>query len=198
MKTCLFIACFLALVSLRAEDITLRDGTVLKNARVTEATPAFISVTHNAGVAHVMLQDLPADLQKKYGYDPAKAAEYAAADAAAQQQIQQQIANQEAARHAAQQQQKIQPASPPDPHATIEAQIRDIQKQRERLQIEIDRVHVDQRDLPPPNSSVVRRHHVKSIRSSPNAAALANQEKDLRKQIDELNYKEKLLRWQLK
>jgi hypothetical protein len=85
----------------------------------------------------------------------------------------------------------------------VEAQIRDIQKQRERLQIELDQVHDQQTGMPPPNSVSYARHHrrtawddITSIQSSPNSGALAKREKELRKQIDDLNYQEKLLRWQ--
>lgn len=87
-----------ALASVRADDITLRDGTVFKSATVTSITPAYISVTHSAGVARVMLQDLPGALQKKYGYDPEKAAKFAAADAEAQRRLSEQ---QQAARRQA-------------------------------------------------------------------------------------------------
>ncbi|MEY2545710.1 MAG: hypothetical protein QOG48_827 [Verrucomicrobiota bacterium] len=90
MRILLLIFCCIAIATLQAEDITLRDGTVLKNVTVTNVTPAYLSVTHDAGVAHVMLADLPAELQKKYRYDPDKAAKFAAADAEAQRQLIQQ------------------------------------------------------------------------------------------------------------
>ena len=72
------------------------------------------------------------------------------------------------------------------------------------MQIELDRVHDEQKGMPPPNSTQYgwSRHYRRdvpiSIRSSPNAEKLAQREKELRKQIDDLNYKEKLLRWQAK
>lgn len=87
IRTLILSLCCLVVASARAEDLTLRDGTVLKNVTVTSVTPAYISVTHAAGVARIMLQDLPPELQKRYGYDPQKAAQYAAADAAAQRRL---------------------------------------------------------------------------------------------------------------
>lgn len=202
MKTRLVIACCLALVSLRAEDITLRDATVLKNAKVTEATPAYISVAHDAGVAHVMLQDLPADLQKKYGYDPVKAAQYAAADAAAQQQIQQQIAQQEAAKRATQQQ-MYQSAAPNDPKASLEARLQETQGQRQKLEAELRDVH-DAREAAGPENHVTHTKghtawgHIKSISTSANAGELAAREKDLRKRIEDLKRQEQWLLEKLK
>jgi len=201
MRTRLFIACCLAVASLRAEDLTLRDGSVLKNATVTEVTPAYISVRHDVGVAHVLLQELPADLQKKYGYDPVKAAKYSAADAAARQQIAQDIAQQEAAKRAAEQQ-DYQSAPPPDPKDAMNAQLQQVQNQRHALEDELDRVHDAQKDAGPVNKvQHTKRHtawgHIKSITTSPNAFALAQRESELRQQIEDLKQQEKSLRQQL-
>ena len=107
VRTRLVIVCCLAFTSVYGEDITLRDGTVFKGASVTDVTPAYISVTHSAGVARVMLKDLTPELQQKYGYIPEKAAKAEAAGASAQQQLaQQQAAEREkfAKQQAAQQQ----------------------------------------------------------------------------------------------
>jgi hypothetical protein len=107
MRAFVSILLLTAVVSAYAEDITLRDGRVFKNATVTNVTPAYVTVTHSAGVARVMLQDLPPELQTRYDYDKEKAAKFAAADAAAQRQIaQQQLAEQQqaAAEEAARQQ----------------------------------------------------------------------------------------------
>src|SRR2546423_12920528 len=138
--------------------------------------------------------------------DPEAARRLSARDAGEQQAAHQQIVQQQAKRDAEvrEAQRQAQSASPPDPRAAVEAQIRDIQKHRDRLQIELDRVHDEQKGMPPPNSTQYgwSRHYRRdvpiSIRSSPNAEKLAQREKELRKQIDDLNYKEKLLRWQAK
>jgi hypothetical protein len=138
----------------------------------------------------------------------------AAEGQAAQRQIQQQqqSAQQLAAQRDAQlrdaEQRQRQAASPPDAKSTLEAQIHDVQKQREKLEIELDRVHADQKQLPPPNQVRYTRYHtawgnrrdgyIKSIQTSPNAEALANREKELRKQVEGLKDKERLLRVELK
>jgi hypothetical protein len=69
-------------------------------------------------------------------------------------------------------------------------------------------VHADQKQLPPPNEVKYTRYHtawgnrrdgyIKSIESSPNAEALANREKELRKQVDDLKDNEGLLQLELK
>jgi hypothetical protein len=54
--------------SVTYEDV--RWGTV---------TPATVTIFHTRGVATIPLEQLPQDLQKRFGYDPKKAADYRAA-----------------------------------------------------------------------------------------------------------------------
>ncbi len=72
--------------SLLADAIRTRDGKLYKNATITTVTPAYVSITHSEGVVRVMLENLPEELQKKYGYDPEKAAQHLSAEARVQQQ----------------------------------------------------------------------------------------------------------------
>jgi hypothetical protein len=60
--------------------ITTLSGEKFEKATVTGVTPYGISITHSSGVAFARFADLPDDVRKLYGYDPAK---IAAADAAA-------------------------------------------------------------------------------------------------------------------
>jgi hypothetical protein len=60
-------------VSLLAEDITLSDGTVYKEATIISSDPSTAKITHESGVARIPLERLPAPLQQRLGYDPAKA-----------------------------------------------------------------------------------------------------------------------------
>ena len=48
-------------------------GDRFEKAHVTEVTPATITIVHAAGIASVPLRELSADVQKKFGYDEAKA-----------------------------------------------------------------------------------------------------------------------------
>jgi hypothetical protein len=48
-------------------------GDRFEKAHVTEVTPATITIVHAAGIARVPLSELPTDVQKKFGYDEAKA-----------------------------------------------------------------------------------------------------------------------------
>ena len=80
MKTILSILMLAAMPAL-AETITTITGTTYSDARVTKTTPTAISITHSTGMAKIPFKDLPAATQKKYGYDPAKAAEYDAQEA---------------------------------------------------------------------------------------------------------------------
>ena len=68
----------------QGESITTIEGRVYKNVVITSATPAYISVQHDDGVARLMLDKLPKELQKKYSYDPVKAGEYLRSEAIAE------------------------------------------------------------------------------------------------------------------
>src|SRR5438067_723931 len=85
----------IAIVVVHAEDLKTLDGVVYKNAQISNVTPADVTVVHDAGVARVMLQNLPPELQTKYGYDREKAAKFVAADANAQRRLAQQQAAQQ-------------------------------------------------------------------------------------------------------
>lgn len=65
----------LAAMPALADTITTISGTTYSDATVTKTTPAAISIAHSTGMAKIPFKDLPAATQKKYGYDPAKAAE---------------------------------------------------------------------------------------------------------------------------
>ena len=87
-----------------ADTITTISGTTYSDATVTKTTPAAISIVHSTGMAKIPFKELPAATQKKYGYDPAKAAEYEAQEAQrqaeqkqrAEAQAQAELANEEA------------------------------------------------------------------------------------------------------
>ncbi len=70
----LLFALFAATV--QCEDITTIDGTVYKDIRVTERTPIGINFVSNDKACWADFRDLPPDVAQKYGYDPAKAAEF--------------------------------------------------------------------------------------------------------------------------
>jgi tRNA A37 threonylcarbamoyladenosine modification protein TsaB len=58
-----------------AEDITV-DKTVYKDYQVIRTQPDGIVIKHSSGIATLYFWELPADLQKKYNYDPVKAQAY--------------------------------------------------------------------------------------------------------------------------
>jgi hypothetical protein len=62
------------------------DGVQYENVRWGRVTPATVTIFHKTGVASIPLGKLPPDLQKKFGYDPQKAAEWIKAEAQAEQQ----------------------------------------------------------------------------------------------------------------
>jgi len=59
-----------------AEDITTTDGTVYKDIKISETTPIGINFVSGDKACWVDFRDLPTDAAKKYGYDPAKAAQF--------------------------------------------------------------------------------------------------------------------------
>jgi hypothetical protein len=58
-------------------DSTLTvDEVIYTNAVFGTVTPYAVTVKHSTGVASVPLERLPADLQRRFGYDPQKAQDY--------------------------------------------------------------------------------------------------------------------------
>ena len=57
------------------------DGITYSNVQWRTVTPATVSIFHQTGVASIPLEKLPPELQQRFGYDPQKAADYAAKDA---------------------------------------------------------------------------------------------------------------------
>lgn len=71
-----------------AEDFTLMDGKVLKNAKVTRVEPDGLRIMHADGISKVPHESLPADLQAKYNFDATKAAAFRKQSAAEQMEAQ--------------------------------------------------------------------------------------------------------------
>jgi flagellar basal body rod protein FlgC len=59
--------------SLRADDWKTTDGKVYQNVQVVGSNPEAVTILHQDGGASVPLANLPADIQKRFNYDPAKA-----------------------------------------------------------------------------------------------------------------------------
>ena len=62
------------------------EGIIYSNVTWHTVTPAAVTIYHQTGVASIPLEELPADLQKRFGYDPQKAAAYRGEELAAEQQ----------------------------------------------------------------------------------------------------------------
>ena len=77
----LTIIFLLAAMPAIADTITTISGTTYSDASVTKTTPTAISIVHSTGMAKIPFKDLPAATQKKYGYDPARAADFEAQEA---------------------------------------------------------------------------------------------------------------------
>jgi hypothetical protein len=57
----------------RAEDWTTSDGKVYQNVTVVKSAPDAVTILYRDGGALVPLAKLPANLQQRFHYDPAKA-----------------------------------------------------------------------------------------------------------------------------
>jgi serine phosphatase RsbU (regulator of sigma subunit) len=71
------ILCCLAIQSAFAAESNLTltvDGVTYSNVTFGTATPSSVSVRHSTGVASIPLEKLSPELQKRFGYDPQKAA----------------------------------------------------------------------------------------------------------------------------
>lgn len=67
------IAVFATTATSHADDLVTLSGKRFKKVRVTEITPATIAFVHSSGVARIAFAEFGSDVQKKYGYDEAKA-----------------------------------------------------------------------------------------------------------------------------
>src|SRR5262245_54588256 len=68
-----------------AEDFKTINGKEYKNATVTQVEADGIAVRTKTGISKLYFTELPEDVQKRFHYDPAQAAAYAAQTAAGQQ-----------------------------------------------------------------------------------------------------------------
>lgn len=73
----LTVAASLAIGNLNAEDLKI-GATVYKDYSVSKVDPDGLRILHSDGAAKIPYEELPADLQKKYAFDPAKAAAFRA------------------------------------------------------------------------------------------------------------------------
>jgi hypothetical protein len=80
MKTALFIALLgWSLLPLRAEDWTTTAGKTYRDVQVISHNAAYVTILDRDGGARLRLSTLGPDLQKRFGYDPAKASAIIAA-----------------------------------------------------------------------------------------------------------------------
>jgi len=84
MKKLLFALLVAAACSLRADDLTTVDGKQYIGVTISRAEPDGVVVVTDSGIEKIPFTKLGADIQKKYGYNPAAAAKFAAEVEAAQ------------------------------------------------------------------------------------------------------------------
>ena len=68
LRVAIFTALTLASAEAKERTITTRDGKVYAKAEFSEIGPRTVKVSHEGGITTVYLEDLPADLQKEFGY----------------------------------------------------------------------------------------------------------------------------------
>lgn len=102
MKPLLLFVTLLLPATLLAEDLMTVGGKKYTGVTVTRVEADGLSISHDDGFAKIPFSDLPEELRKKYGYDPAKAAAAMKqqAEAIAQQRQAAAAAQQKAARDA--------------------------------------------------------------------------------------------------
>ena len=99
-----------------ASNTVTIDGTTYYDVRWGRLTPSTVTLYHSTGIATMPLATLPPDLQKKFGYDPQKAAAWEASvqKAAA---VRQAAEQQAAAKAEADKQKAVPAANPPHTNA---------------------------------------------------------------------------------
>jgi hypothetical protein len=141
-----------------AEDWTATDGTVYKSVTVLSHDAGYVTIIDSDGGGKIPLRLLNAELQKKFGYDAAKAAACEAATEAQDKADRLAVAKEEEAADAAKQKQLIAESTPTaaQPQATSatsvpapvdqisEARKQDIRDTIASLQSDIDRMTSEQ------------------------------------------------------
>jgi thiol-disulfide isomerase/thioredoxin len=74
----------------RSDEFKTINGKVYKNATINRVEPDGIILVSNSGISKVYFTELPQDVQERFHYDPATAAEYSSAQAANQEALQKQ------------------------------------------------------------------------------------------------------------
>lgn len=77
----LLLAGFVPLCRGLAAEIKTNEGKIYQNVKVSRVEPDGIVIITKTGVIKLYFLELPKDVQEKYGYDPAKAAAFTAAEA---------------------------------------------------------------------------------------------------------------------
>jgi hypothetical protein len=82
-KTIIAILAALSVSVALADDFKTIDGKEYKNVTVSRVEPDGIIVKTKSGISKVYFTELPKDVQERFGYDPARAAQFSAAQQAA-------------------------------------------------------------------------------------------------------------------
>jgi hypothetical protein len=89
MKVLLFLAfCFVSVAL--SDDFKTLAGKDYKNVTVSRVEPDGIVLTGKSGISKIYFTELPKDVQKRFGYDSEKAADYSAQQNAALEQARKQ------------------------------------------------------------------------------------------------------------
>ena len=75
-KTALAILAVLSTSITLADDFKTIDGKEYKNAKVSRVEPDGLVLMTKSGISKVYFVELPEDVQQRFGYGPAKAAEF--------------------------------------------------------------------------------------------------------------------------
>ena len=71
MRIAIFLAVFVSGTCLAA-DLTTADGKTYQNVKITRVDPDGLYIIHSTGGGKVRFAELPEEVRKQYGYDPAK------------------------------------------------------------------------------------------------------------------------------
>lgn len=80
------------------QTLVTTNGHRYEKARITEVTPIAITIFHSTGVSRVPLTEFPPDVQRRFGYDEAKARAWLAEQAKVEEAKKQQVAKDQAAK----------------------------------------------------------------------------------------------------
>jgi predicted RNase H-like nuclease (RuvC/YqgF family) len=183
MRLLLFM-CVCLTTSAGGADFKTRDGKEYRNVTVSREDPDGIVLVTESGIVKLYFSELPRAVQEQYGYDPVKAARFAAATAQQQSALEQkQQADMKALTAAKQAQYRAAEEEKAARAVTPGEELQRLRTERRLLHLKLERLSRELSELPNRNP-----------KTSPAAERIVREQSPVRKRLFDIREREVRLR----